>query len=200
VGRPRAIARELRLPPEEEILIAAARLFAQKGFARTTTREIAAAVGLRQPSLFHYYPSKEAILEALLNRSIVPSVAFFKTVKQHAPAKALYEVLKFDVRQLCALPYDLESFVLSPEARQPRFSGFWRERKRLISGIQFLVEAGMRTGHFDPGDAALTARAIMGMCESVLGWYPRRGPWSPEQVGEQLAQLTLRALRRNRSR
>src|SRR3954447_2709997 len=55
------------LPPtRDRILYAAGDLFATWGFHATTTRQIADAVGIRQPSLFHHFDSKNAIAEALL--------------------------------------------------------------------------------------------------------------------------------------
>jgi len=60
------------------------------------------------------------------------------------------------------------------------------------------VVKGMRSGEFIADDAALTTRAVVGMCEAAVGWFSRRGPWSPEEVGSKVAQLALRALLRDR--
>lgn len=48
--------------PRGRLLNAAARLFEQKGFARTTVRDLAAEVGILSGSIFHHFASKEAIL------------------------------------------------------------------------------------------------------------------------------------------
>ena len=48
------------------ILEAAARMFVERGFEATSIRDIAAAVGISNPSLYHHFPSKIAILEQLL--------------------------------------------------------------------------------------------------------------------------------------
>lgn len=48
------------------ILDAALDLFAQGGFAGTSMRQIARAVGVRESALYHHFPSKAAIFEALL--------------------------------------------------------------------------------------------------------------------------------------
>lgn len=48
--------------PRGRLLVAAARLFEQKGFARTTVRDIAAEVGILSGSIFHHFSSKEDIL------------------------------------------------------------------------------------------------------------------------------------------
>ena len=44
----------------------AARLFAEKGFTETSTRELAQAVGLNAATLYYHFPSKDAILQSLL--------------------------------------------------------------------------------------------------------------------------------------
>lgn len=48
------------------ILDAALELFAERGFAGTSMRQIARAVGVRESALYHHFPSKVAIFEALL--------------------------------------------------------------------------------------------------------------------------------------
>lgn len=48
------------------ILEVASRLFAEKGFDNTSTRDIAAELNIASPSLYHHFPSKEAILVELL--------------------------------------------------------------------------------------------------------------------------------------
>ena len=50
----------------EKILNAAARLFVERGFEATSVRDIANSVGISNPSLYYYFPSKAAILEELL--------------------------------------------------------------------------------------------------------------------------------------
>lgn len=49
-----------------EILDAALGLFAQHGFHGTGMRQIARAVGINEASLYHYFPSKEQLLDAVL--------------------------------------------------------------------------------------------------------------------------------------
>jgi AcrR family transcriptional regulator len=50
----------------QTILDAALDLFAAKGYFGTSLREIAVAVGVRESALYHYFPSKEALFEALI--------------------------------------------------------------------------------------------------------------------------------------
>src|SRR5436190_23445522 len=49
-----------------ELLLLAARLFAEKGFRATTVRDIADAAGVLSGSLYHHFDSKEAMVDELL--------------------------------------------------------------------------------------------------------------------------------------
>jgi AcrR family transcriptional regulator len=55
-----ALAEET-IATRERILREASRLFATRGYYGSSTRDIAAAVGIQQPSLFHHFPHKQAI-------------------------------------------------------------------------------------------------------------------------------------------
>ena len=57
-------------PTPERVLDTAAALFWEKGYAATTTREIAAAVGIQQASLYYHVPSKEGLLYQLCVSSL----------------------------------------------------------------------------------------------------------------------------------
>ena len=58
----------------QQILTAASELFAHRGFAGTTTRQIAAAVGTSETVLFRHFPTKESLYTAILEHR-VPSAA-----------------------------------------------------------------------------------------------------------------------------
>ena len=66
-GRPRKTAGERDDGNRrQELISGAARLFRLQGFAATTTRDIAAAVGMRSGSPFYHFESKEALLGAVM--------------------------------------------------------------------------------------------------------------------------------------
>lgn len=51
-----------------KILLAATRLFARQGYRGTTVTDIAQAIDMTQGALFHHFPNKEALLEAVVKR------------------------------------------------------------------------------------------------------------------------------------
>lgn len=138
--RPGATARD-------EILDAAAELFTNNGFANTSTRAIADAVGIRQSSLYHHFATKNEILADLLAETVAPGLAFARTVveRQDQPgppgasgpgevataAARLHAVALFDGMQLCNARWNLGVLYHLPEARAGRFEGFLADRTEL---------------------------------------------------------------------
>ncbi len=59
----------------ERILDVAEELFAERGYAGTTLRDVASRVGLRIPSLYNHFPGKEALYVAVLQRGVGPLLA-----------------------------------------------------------------------------------------------------------------------------
>lgn len=57
--------------PRGRLLDCAADLFSEKGFERTTVRDIATAVGIQSGSIFHHFKTKEEILKALMTESVL---------------------------------------------------------------------------------------------------------------------------------
>lgn len=58
-----------------DILWAAARLFAAKGVAQTGTREIAAAAGTTERTLYKHYGSKDGLAHAVIEQAVLPHLA-----------------------------------------------------------------------------------------------------------------------------
>lgn len=56
------------------ILEVAEELFADQGYRGTTLRQIAAGAGIQEPGLYNYFPGKQALYEAVLDRAITPLI------------------------------------------------------------------------------------------------------------------------------
>ncbi len=92
----RAAARERRVERRTaQILDAAARVFARKGFHRATTREIAAEAGVSEGTLYNYFENKQALLVAMLER-LAEIEALTRTLEagEEVPDIFLREVLR----------------------------------------------------------------------------------------------------------
>lgn len=131
-SRPGATARD-------EILDAAAELFTTHGYATTSTRSIAEAVGIRQSSLYHHFRTKDDILDALLAGTVAGGLAFARAVWAEkdggdgpvAAGTRLHAVALYDGTQLCNARWNLGVLYNLPEARSGRFHSFLADRSEL---------------------------------------------------------------------
>ena len=137
-----------------EIVAIAAELFAAKGYANTTVREIADAAGILSGSLYHHFDSKESMIEALLRDFLERIDAQYRDVLTagEPPVETLRALVHSAFGALAtdraAVAVMLDEYNVL--VRYPRFV-FLRdaveETERLWVGV---LDAGMRTGDFVP--------------------------------------------------
>jgi AcrR family transcriptional regulator len=117
----------------EEILDAAAELFTNLGYASTSTRRIADAVGVRQASLYHHFATKDDILDALLAGTVDEPLRLAAELldDEGQAVPRLHALVVGDVTQLCASRWNLGALYLLPELRLDRFEQFRLSRADL---------------------------------------------------------------------
>jgi TetR/AcrR family transcriptional regulator len=206
-GRPRANKRPLDGTAHEEILRAATKLFAEKGYAHTTMTEIAAAAGLKQSSLYYYFNRKEQILQATfaVNRAPLEYIERIGGSDERAAVK-LYLLLRFDTVQLCTAPWDVNEVERLASVQPKLFSDFWRDRQSLHDWVERLVEEGIESGEFIEVDVSLAALSLLSGNEGMQNWFRvqsahRRGrakfsfpKYDAETVSMHYASSALRSL------
>lgn len=161
------------MSPRDEIIAVASGLFAVKGFARTTMRDIAQAAGLRQSSLYYYFNRKELILEASFTVNTAP-LKFLTSLKDGGPGLRLFRFVRFDTRQLCLSPWDVNEVERLAYQHPDIFAGFWRDRRALHDGVVALIREGVEEGQFVPCDPDLTALGITSFNEGIQNWFRRQ--------------------------
>jgi AcrR family transcriptional regulator len=170
VGRPRSGGRmRPGATPREEILDAAAELFTTRGYAATSTRSIAEAVGIRQASMYYHFARKEDLLRELLGQTVAPSLEHAdELIAGRLPAdEALYRLAHFDCALLLAGPWNLGSLYLVPEVRSPEFAPFWETRDRLRDRYAGWVAQAAPAGR-PVAETAVVRDLVLGLVESVI--------------------------------
>jgi AcrR family transcriptional regulator len=181
----------------ERILRAAAALFRQKGFNGTSMQDLAAAVGITKSSLYHHFPSKQALLSEILELTVERVTPAVRAVAEadlpaadrlrRAVALHLVELVRDLDNQACFIeegryltPAHMEVFV----AKRDRYEAYFRH----------ILEDGIRTGEFVEHDVRLAVLAILGMCNWVVRWYRPDGDRSPDEIAEEFAGLAVRSV------
>src|SRR6266571_3141118 len=92
----------------EQIVDAAIRVFAEKGFARATNKDIAREAGITPGLIYHYFESKEALLQAIVEmRSPLRLIRSLSPEMMDLPPEKL---LRFMVQQMLSI-VESEQFV-----------------------------------------------------------------------------------------
>lgn len=197
VGRPRARNKGPAGPAKDEILLAAAELFASQGYAATSTREIADRVGIRQPSLFYHFSRKEDILRAVVDQAAAALIDKLPDFERRAAPAAvkLYELMNLDFLYLLTEPYGIGQLMLLPELRSGGLQrNVAKKRNRIIGVYRKLIRQGIREGDFQCSDINVATFTVFGMGEAIWTWYKPSRTKTPARIAENIADMALRAL------
>ena len=197
VGRPRARKGGPTGPAKEAILVAAAELFVSRGYAATSTREIADRVGIRQPSLFYHFSKKEDILRAIVDQAaatLIDQLPEFEKRPERAAVK-LYELMILDFRFLMTEPFGIGQLLLLPELRSGSLrQTVERKRKRIVNVYRKLIRQGIAEGDFQCSDVNVATLTVFGMGEAIWTWYKPSRTKNPAKIAEIIADMALKSL------
>lgn len=159
----------------DEILDAAARLFAELGFAGAGMDEIGAAVGITGPSVYKHFPSKSAILVAISQRSAMRLDAGVMAAYAISadPRARLTALVDHYVDSVSSTPDLLVGFTSSYVlAGDPHAAELLAVQRRYVARwVQLLVEIDSRTTEF----ANLAAHAALAIVNDAVR-LPRSTP------------------------
>jgi AcrR family transcriptional regulator len=182
-----------------EITDAAAKVFARRGYHGASTQDIADVLGMRQASLYYYYGSKEAALEAVCASGLEDyakrALAIFKS-----DATSSDKVARLVFQHLAPLTERLEYTVvflrerrfLPPPARK-RIRVIELRYERLIERV---IDEGVATGEFRKDlDTRMAALALLGLGNSAALWFGREPDTTLERVARSYIDLLVRGFR-----
>jgi len=172
------------------LVLAAAEMFREQGYERTTVRELAAAVGLQSGSLFHYFRNKEEILLAVMANGIQSVIDEGRALLDGNgdSAQRLAGLFRLHMNSLIhgvggnamhAIIFDWRS--LSPPARLRAreladvYEALWH---RAISDA---VAAGLLRG-----DAVVLRKYVLGGMNHMVRWYKPDGRLSSDDFIEEM--------------
>lgn len=161
-GEPATTATTATWPTRELILLEASRLFAVRGYRGTSTHDIAAAVGIRQPSLYKHFGSKQSIAEELLRRDLTAGIEALQRLADEgggAPVE-LYRYLLWEVRYVRSTPFDLRALYLGEILELPEFVEGRELNARYWVLLQSIIERGIDSDEFIDIDVAFARQVI----------------------------------------
>ncbi len=84
----------------DDLLAISARLFAERGYDRTTMREIAAEAGIQAASLYHHFATKDEILHAVIRDFLLGLPSAYRDIiaENPGPDRAIRVFVAFALR------------------------------------------------------------------------------------------------------
>jgi AcrR family transcriptional regulator len=168
-----------------QILGAAARLFASKGFHRTTTREIAEAADVSEGTLYNYFDSKNDLLIAIIARLAEDQPLEVETtgdVEQGARQllDTLLHITKGSVEEHALMQQAVLSEILADENLRQRY--YQQVMEPTLNALEKQLKLRIALGQIRPLEPTLTARVFAGLALGlfflqVLGDPPIAADW-----------------------
>lgn len=182
----------------DEVLRTAAQLFFERGYAATSTADIARQLGLHRGSVYYYLSTKEELLYELVRDRYASGTALLERLRDD-PADALTKLRHLIEEHVIELAGNLvqsalalnESRALSPEHREEIAA----EEAAYQHGLTDLIAAGQAEGTIrDDVDPGLVTMEILGAINWMHRWYDESRGSSPRTIARQFATTFARGL------
>jgi len=172
-----------------EILTHCAMLFDKVGYHKASMQMLADEVGLGKPTLYHYFPSKHAILFAIHDahmNALIEGLAADEALGD--PFLQLRSACIHILRQIAEHPGYVRAFMDHYEDLEGEMRKTIRvQRRDYFMRVLGIIEVGIREGKFRPCDPELTVYGFLGMCNWAYKWYPPIAKTkTPEEVADAL--------------
>lgn len=180
---------------QSRLLSAARQAFAEKGFAGTTTRDIASRAGMSPAAVYVHHRTKEDLLFEISRNGHLAALDVITTAAQSSaiPLEQVQNMVREFSRWHAKysrtgriVQYELQS--LSPEHRIE----IARYRREIEATMREALAAGVNDGSLDVGDVNGTALALLSLSIDLVRWFDPDGTIQPRQVADLHAELARR--------
>lgn len=168
-----------------EITRAAAALFNEHGFHTSSMEDVAHAVGLKKPTLYHYAKSKAEIVawihEECVDAILPPLVGYVS--EGLAASEVLYRVAHDIFGLLEAKPGYLRIYFENHRDLDTRARNrIAKRRDEYFGHVLDVLRQGTVSGELTVENPRLTALAFFGMCNWAYQWYRPGGSLTPDEI------------------
>ena len=187
----------------EEIAIAAARVFNNRGFQGTTISAVAEELQIDRASIYYYISSKDELFDEVIREASVDNVEKAKAVQQSdaAPSEKL-RTLILELMASYTATYPLLYIYIREDLNHvsDKRSAWAKQMKKINhdydEAVTAIIEEGYRDGSFrNIGPARIVGFGIIGMLNWTNRWFiPEKTKVPSEQIGAMFADLVTAGL------
>lgn len=183
---------------EKQIMQHATALFAKKGFAGTSLQDIADAMGLTRPALYHYVANKDELLARLVTEITEEPAVILAGINKRTdlgPVDKLHAMAEAIALHQAAAP-DRFRLLIRSEAELPEHLSktYEQSRRRVLKEFISVLRAGIDAGSFRPVDPRIASLGIIGMLNWMAWWYQPDTEANAKSVANQLADMAIQSV------
>jgi TetR/AcrR family transcriptional regulator, cholesterol catabolism regulator len=180
----------------QEVVDCAAILFAERGFDGTSINDIADRTTLKKPSLYHYFPSKQHILVAVLEGEMSALWARAQEIAAISdPVERIRGLLEAHLSNFRRKLPQIRVFLLERTKIDAELGATYIEQRRQYDALYVeAIRDGQKQGVFRVDDPVVLAYAVLGIVNWMVQWYDPTGRLSLEQVTAILQRSALGAI------
>jgi len=186
-----------KLSRKEQIIKTAQNMFREKGYAGTSMRDLANAVGIEAASLYNHIKSKEDLLLRIcleVSQDFFDALDEIKDVEMPAEEKLTLVIEK----HVTIVTQNLDgAAVFLHEWRflqKDNFNRLKNIRKRYRAEFQKIVQAGVEEGVFKNINPKLYSLSVLSALNWIYDWYNPEGELSPTELSKQFSYILLEGL------
>lgn len=178
------------------ILLAASELFARRGYFGTSTRDIADAVQIKQPSLFHHFDAKHVIFRTLVELDLAPSIDRInrRLDEDSTWAEKLHLTIACDVREALVQPFDARGLYQDAVLGLDEFADERDGIELFHELVEGVISSGGEAGEFVELEPSFVQRAANGVLFETLREQGGPSGRIREQRPLQAADFVVRSL------
>ena len=182
-----------RAAKREALLLAAVRMFNERGFHATSLDEVAASLGVSKPTIYHHLGNKDQVLLecVLIGLDQLREAAAIAAAR---PGRGIDRLRDFLVRYARINMEDFGRCVIrtGDEALSPDSAARFRALKREIdSAMRNLIADGIADGSIVPADTRLLAFTLAGALNWPARWFRPDGPLDATEVAGQMVDMLI---------
>lgn len=181
-----------------QILDAAVRCFADKGFHGTSTADICRAAGMSSGNMFHYFPTKDAVVMAIAEEDRRQTAAMFASIDPSA--NVVHSVIRLAEMTMAGFADPvlarLGIELAAEAARNPAMAAMFEDNDRMTKDLlRDLLDEGIRRGEVAATlEVEAAVRWLIALIEGAIGRAAMDPAFDPQTGQAMLDRLITRFL------
>jgi AcrR family transcriptional regulator len=173
----------------EVILIRAAAMFKDKGFAASSMRDLAETVGIEAASLYNHIKSKSEILQEIIFHAASEVNQQLEEVDAEGKSslKKIEDIIRFHVRMM--LTRFEEYHVMTHEwihLSEPQLTNFITLRRNYVQRLEAIVNEGIQSKEMKPVVPYVAVLTILSAVRGLEFWHRSQKKYSPQQMEDNM--------------